>query len=285
MFSPKRANQLKAVLSAVAVAGIMLLVFTDFAQRMVAAAAAPFATVGNILADGVRLLLPGVGEGDEVKRLRAENAQLRAEVAESAGLRRDNQQLRSAVGLPPHANWRGVVAEVISRDPDQWYQRMVINRGSADGVATGALVMLEGKAFGRIVRCRRHTSEVATVLSPQCRFGVTLAGSNAFGVMTGNGIDGFGVTYLPRDLKAGRNQMIVTSGMGGWMPYGVPVGVASMEKNPAGDIPEEVRVTVVDTVYGKLAAVPVVELGWCRFVTVLMPQARSDGDEYADEAQ
>ena len=165
----------------------------------------------------------------------------------------------------------GNEAEVISRDPENWNERLLVNRGTADGVVTGAAVLVDGKVFGRVIRCYRHSSEVVTVLSSECRFGVAIANTSAVGVLQGrgdellaNGHRGFTVDYLPKDLSVESYQAVVTSGLGGWMPPGILVGTVVPDSNGRLiEYPEAARASV--------KCLPVAEFGAFHFLSIIVP--------------
>ncbi len=267
------------VLAAIAAILLMLLAVTPTGHRVATAAAAPVIATGRLFADGlgaiIRWVLPGAaGKADELQRLRERNAELTVRLAEVAVIRQENDQLRKAANLPRYPDWRAIRAEVITRDPERWQQRLVINRGTADGVVTGAVVLAGEAVLGRVIQANRHNAHVATVLDSQCRFGVGIADSPATGVLLGgttafkNGRVGFVVDFLPRDLTLTPQQYVITSGLGGWMPAGLPVGTI------LPDGPNDARLHVIDAARGAVHCTPIANLDILRFVTILVPVYR-----------
>ena len=83
---------------------------------------------------------------------------------------------------------------------------------------------------------------------------------------------GFLVDYLPKDLQVPPAEPIVTSGLGGWMPDGLPVGVALAENGSSNAL------QIIDAVYGRLRCVPTKPLGGCHFVVVMVPRYGLEGE-------
>lgn len=258
--------KLKPSIAIIIAVAAVLAVLSPWGRRCAAGMAAP-------VSSAVSWVLPGTyDEDDELTRLKERNAELTAKLAESALLRRENAELRAAAALPLPLEWRGICAEVISRDPERWQERMMINRGTEEGVVTGAVVLSGNSVLGRVIRTDRHAAEVATLLAPECSFGVGLSNSPVTGVMTGggqrfeNGSRGFAVDFLPRELAVTEQQYIVTSGLGGWMPGGLPVGTILKDADAGNNY-----VHVIEAVRGTLHCIPIADIGICKFVTVLVP--------------
>lgn len=259
------------------VAGVTL---TPWGRRFSASVLAPFVGIADWAVEGVRALQPGQhARQDQVHALETRIAELQTTLAMTDDIRRQNAELRQAANLPSTPDWRGVLAEVISRDPERWNERMMIGGGTEEGVVTGAVVLVDGQVVGRVLHTYRHTAEVVTIFSSECRFGVRLAKAGATGILRGTGVrhssdsqSGFLVDYLPKELTVLSGESIVTSGLGGWMPDGLPVGNAVAE--PAS----ENALNIIDAAYGQLKGVPGKPLGGFHFVVVMVPRYSAEGE-------
>ena len=262
----------------------MALSLAAVGRRFAAAAASPvsggaggfFHCVGGVL----RWITPGAsGKLSAEQRLSAQVIELQAQLAQQQGLERKYDELRRAAGLRPATGWRAIVAEAVSRDPNYWQERIVLNRGWEDGVATGALALnANGAVLGRILQFDRHSAVLATVLSPDCRFGVKLEGDvpGGAGVLRGIGEAqaaraGYGALadYLSADLEVAPGSRIVTSGLGGWLPENLLVGMVASD---AGDDANALHVE--ESLRGQLHCVPAASLGVFRFAVILVPDTQ-----------
>lgn len=269
----------QTILGIVAVLAI-LLAMTSWGRRVSAALLSPFVGIADWATEGlgtaIRALHPNrMGKAAEIHVLKAQIEELQTALAGTDDLRRQNAELRHAASLPPLPAWQGIISEVISRDPERWNERMMVGSGSEDGIVIGAVALVEGQVIGRVLHVYRHTSEIVTILSEECRFGVALADTEAVGVLHGNGAHhwmngqaGFLVDYLPKDIAVQEGQSIVTSGLGGWMPSGLPVG--EVLADPAtGTI-----LQIQDSAYGQLRCSPLQPLGAFHFVTIMVPRQK-----------
>ena len=255
---------------------VVLFFISPPGHRAAATIFSPFVSIVNYVVDGARNAVKAIQPGRITARQELEEArrridELEAQVAALQDLVDENEELRRLASLPPPESWRAIKAEVISRDPENWNEKLLVNRGTADGVVTGAAVLVDGKVFGLVIRCYRHSSEVVTVLSSECRFGVAIANTSAVGVLQGrgdellaNGHRGFTVDYLPKDLSVESYQAVVTSGLGGWMPPGILVGTVVPDSNGRLiEYPEAARASV--------KCLPVAEFGAFHFLSIIVP--------------
>lgn len=242
---------------------------------------APFVSLWNYCMEGldgmVRKFQPGeLSHKDELLEAQRRIDELEAQICAFADLRLANEELRRLTAMPPPVGWRAVMAEVISRDPERWDERLFVNRGAEDGLVEGAVVLVDGKVFGRVsgfVAGERHKAEVVSVVSSECRFGVAISGSGAVGVLHGAGAKGlsdgqagFIVDYLPKDLSVSAEDNVITSGLGGWMPAGLEVGEI------LADGPNGGRVHLPDAARAMVHGVPSAPFGAFHFVSILVPQ-------------
>ncbi len=95
----------------------------------------------------------------EIDQLRTENEALRAEIdririddRQAAELRRENELLTGLLQLRSGFEYETVAASVIARDSSEVQRRIVLDRGTSDGVVLGDVVIAGGGALvGRVV--------------------------------------------------------------------------------------------------------------------------------------
>jgi rod shape-determining protein MreC len=165
----------------------------------------------------------------EINTLRRENEQLQAGQSQSVAIARENDQLRALLGWQKQLPWRLKPANVVARDPANWWHTIQIDFGSRDGARPNLPILTpEGYLVGRISTVSFYTSQVALLGDPNCRVSVIIDNpEHDMGVLTASGpLDASiaELSYLSGniDLKAGQN--VITSGLGGVFPKGIPVG-------------------------------------------------------------
>lgn len=145
---------------------------------------------------------------------------------------------------------------------DGFTQRYIINGGSNDGLAPGMPVLTEAGLAGQLIHVANNSSQVQLIQDKNQKIPVFFEGSKIVGIVEGAG-DGKSLRSrgLPYSDLIQPGDRVVTSGLDGVFPKGIPVGVVSkVEPIEAGaflevtiDTPksvstgEKVLVVLVDT--------------------------------------
>jgi rod shape-determining protein MreC len=164
--------------------------------------------------------------------LRAENEQLRAHTRElelrlmrEDALEQENAQLRGLRdALPPPLIKHALLAEIISVETDPLRQRVVINKGARDGVSLNQAVVDGNGILGQVARLGPWSAEIILVTDPEHAIPVEITRNNLRSIAVGSGNSGeLSLPYLAinSDVKSG--DLLVSSGLGGVFPSGLPV--------------------------------------------------------------
>ncbi len=166
-----------------------------------------------------------------------ENRLLKARLEEFAGvqaevtdLRSENEELKELVGKEEDLReYNPIQAVVIARNPDQWEEKIILNRGTNHGVKENMAVMTAGGLIGKvtIVTPTTSTVELVTTQNPNYRVSAMVLGEDdVFGLIEGYDAERREL-LLKRidfsvDLKEG--DQVVSSGLGGIFPKGIVIG-------------------------------------------------------------
>ena len=145
-----------------------------------------------------------------------------------AAIARENDQFRTLLGWQHQTPWRVKLANVVVRDPANWWRAVQIDLGSRDGLRENLPVITADGLVGRVSSVSLTRSQVILLGDPNCRVSALVENpARDMGVVGAGGpMDGSLVelTYLSgnADLKPGQN--VITSGLGGVFPKGIPIG-------------------------------------------------------------
>lgn len=131
---------------------------------------------------------------DDVKALAKENEELKAKVEE---LTLRNQELLESQGQlarlqelyeidQEYAQFNKVGAEIISKDPGNWYSTFVINKGTKDGLAVDMNVMAEGGLVGIITEVGSNWAIVRSIIDDESNVSAMIANTSDHCTVTGN---------------------------------------------------------------------------------------------------
>jgi rod shape-determining protein MreC len=183
---------------------------------------------------------------NQIDVLRRENQQLKEQQIQTVAISRENDQLRSLLNWEKNVPWRFKPANVVMRDPANWWRTVQIDLGSRDGIQTNMPVMTPDGLVGRVSAVNFLNSQVVLIGDQNCR--VSAVVDNAaqdMGVLVAsdpldNSLVEIGYLSTKANLKAGQN--VVTSGLGGVFPRGIPIGKIVDSQSAENGLATEARV-------------------------------------------
>jgi rod shape-determining protein MreC len=166
---------------------------------------------------------------EELRRLRVENERLQVEGVELRAARAENDRLRALLQWRTGVTGQYRLARVIGRDPANWWRSLRIDAGTREGVVTNAVVLTPVGLVGRVAQVGLGYSEVLLVGDSDCRVAAIAEVTREQGVV-GPSAGAFDpgtveMRYLPANAQLKPGQRVLTSGVGGVFPGGIPVGV------------------------------------------------------------
>ena len=177
----------------------------------------------------------------QIQVLRDRISELSGTALEYEQLRRENERLRALLNEVPTYNYPLEYAEIVSKDPQNFYSTIVINKGSANGIVVGMPVISYRNGYmtlvGRIVEARRYNSRVLSLIDQRSQISVMLEGLRATGIMTGQSPKSAQahLEYIDLQLDVEEGDRVITSGMGGVFPRGILAGtIFKVEKKNYG---------------------------------------------------
>ncbi len=157
---------------------------------------------------------------DELNKYKAVNNQFREAVAINVRL---SKLLELKESLPPPT----LTTEIIGKDPSQWFKTVIIDRGSSDGVQKGMPVVTVEGVVGQVMNTSPHYSKVLLANDPNSAIDVLIQKTRVQGIIKGKGSKGYDLNYVLKNSEVKKGDYVVTSGLGGTFPKGLPVGTVS----------------------------------------------------------
>jgi len=161
----------------------------------------------------------------ENRRLRDEAQRLRVEALRVTETASENDRLRRLLALKQSLPLETMAGEIIAREWGGWVRSLTINRGRGDSVARLTAVIAPDGLVGRIVDVRAGSSIVQVLTDPASTVGAHVVRTRTPGIVEGEPRGTLRFKYMARDggnLQIG--DMVVTSGLGGLFPGGIPIG-------------------------------------------------------------
>jgi rod shape-determining protein MreC len=174
---------------------------------------------------------PRVKQQDYIKS--AEIIQLQNELQE---LKNQNQQLKQLGGYSSSIPTKGILAPIVLRSADNWWQQIVIGRGSDDGVEIDHVVVGTGGVIGRIIAVSPNTSRVLLVSDPKSRMGVLISRTRNLGILQGTRGNQAVLQFFDKQPLVKKGDVVTTSAVSQLFPAGLSVGrivEVNLNKSPA----------------------------------------------------
>ncbi|THD63254.1 rod shape-determining protein MreC [Phenylobacterium sp.] len=191
------------------------------------------APVGDVLAAPGRWTGAGVDSVRDYFGAASENRELKAELKEmrqwrdvAIALRTENARYRTLLGLKTDPPIPMVAARIVTDSRGPFADTRLANTGREHGVKVGNPVMSENGLVGRVIGVTDGASRVLLLTDIASRTPVMIVRTNARAILTGDGGPNPRLDYLRGHDPIREGDQLLTSGDGGVVPRGLPVGVA-----------------------------------------------------------
>jgi rod shape-determining protein MreC len=203
-------------------------------------------------------------------QLRTENAELRARLLaatqaaqrlEAAGA--EGAQLRRLIGAGERLAASATPAEILYSGRDPFSRRIVIDRGTRQGVRPGSPVVDEIGVVGQVTRAHAMVSEVTLLTDKEQAIPVQVVRSGLRAVAFGGGNSGMlELRFMAANAEIQAGDALVTSGIDGTYPAGLAVAtVVRIERDAAHT-------------FARIECQPAAGIERGRYVLVLAPEAK-----------
>ncbi len=172
----------------------------------------------------------------EIDALRLENSRYREILATHDRLQ-ELLHFKQAIHMP------ALAAQVIARDPTGWFKSIVIDKGLESGLKLNMPVVNASGVVGRIVSVSRNYAKVLLVIDQNSAVDCLIQSSRDRGMVKGLSAETCTLEYVSKSSTVTVGDMIVTSGLGGVFPKGLPVGKVVKAKEVRGELFKDIEIT------------------------------------------
>lgn len=175
-------------------------------------------------------------------RLTGDNEQLReqhmvdeARLQQLRMLQDENGQLRRLLEVQQRSEYSMQLAEVVYVERDVFKRKVFVNKGAEENVQPGQIVMDDSGIIGQITRVYPMLSEVTLVTDRDHAVPVQIVRNGLRSIVFGSGDTGdLSLRYMPVNSDIQNGDQLVTSGIDGTYPPGIPVATVNhIERDPA----------------------------------------------------
>lgn len=176
---------------------------------------------------------------DENQQLKQKTLKMEETLARLNEIEKENTRLKELLQASRENPLPSQMARVIYHVPGNWYETLLVDKGKSAGIKENMVVLSTQGLIGKVVKVDQSSSLVRLITDPQMEISAINQRSRDVVILQGNyNKELKGKLIPPRaDLQVG--DMMVTSGLGGVYPKGVPIGTISwISRNDADPNPK-----------------------------------------------
>ncbi|MCF8142555.1 MAG: rod shape-determining protein MreC [Deltaproteobacteria bacterium] len=178
----------------------------------------------------------------ENRRLKQEMASFRREQGQYKELLTAHERLRSLLQFKEAIQRPVVAAQVIGLDPTGWFKSVIIDKGKNAGLKWDMPVVNASGVVGRIVSVSNNYAKVLLIIDQNSAVDCLTQRSRDRGMVKGTSGQVCKMDYMAKSSDAVVGDLIITSGLGGVFPKGLPVGEISAVKEGEGKLFKDIDV-------------------------------------------
>ena len=200
-----------------------------------------FSPIGNFFGD-----IANIGQANEkLDQLEADNKRLLEELAEAQDIKGELKQLKDVLDLASRGGYKVVAAKVIAFDSaGNFEETITLDIGSSSGLSRD-MTVISGKGVVGVVKSVTSRSAIVQLISdPGFRMGVRIAGTQAMGILSGEGSSTFTLELLDARSTVKEGDVLLSRGSTGNRPFppGLPVGVVTSVDDSIGALTKSATV-------------------------------------------
>ncbi|MBV8657894.1 MAG: rod shape-determining protein MreC, partial [Burkholderiales bacterium] len=197
----------------------------------------------------------------ENRRLLDEKLVANAQLLRMQELIMEDNQLKRLLTTPQAMHGQGILTEVLYNDRDPFAAKLVLDKGDSAGVKPGQVVIDPQGVVGQITRVQPLTSEVTLINHKNQPVPVQVVRTGLRAVVFGMGRENpLEVRFMPLNSDVKADDVLVTSGIDGTYPTGLPVARVTRVDRNAG------------SAFARIACDPIADLDKHRFFLILNEQ-------------
>ena len=170
-------------------------------------------------------------ENTRLKRAQLENAET---ILRTQQLEIENERLRKLLDVRERQKVNGQVAQIVYAARDPFSRRVIVDKGLQDQISAGQPVVDDAGIVGQVTRVFPFVSEITLITDKDQAVPVQILRTGQRSVVFGLGNGQLELRYLPATTDVQNGDILVTSGLDGIFPRGLPVArVVHIERDTA----------------------------------------------------
>ena len=177
------------------------------------------------------------------QQLKEENLNLKSQMQQIYRLESENKRLYKLINSKPKTENTYLFADIVSTSKILNKHQILINRGSRNGIKLGSSIVNADGIVGHVIRDQIFASEVLLISDLEHAIPVEIVRTGLRSIAIGTGeFNKLRINTLPINSNLQKDDIVITSGLGGRYPEGFPVGTITEISREVGSPFLEVEV-------------------------------------------
>ena len=160
---------------------------------------------------------------EELKKLKYEKYNTKFLEAENKRLKKVLEDISSSS--------EEIIAKVIIDKQSPFLRSIIINKGSKNEIKKGMAVLSDSYLVGKVIEVNFMTSRVLLLSDLNSKIPVTIEPGGIQSILSGNGVSDGIIQYTKDKLPLDGEGVLYTSGAGGLLKSGIPIGKINHSEN------------------------------------------------------
>ena len=156
--------------------------------------------------------------------IKKENEQLKFQLNQTKEAEHENERLRRILELKAKGEFDFTAAQIIAKEPTNWLNSLIIDKGEKDGIAINQPVMSFSSLVGKVIEAGGRTAKVLLISDANSRVVVLIQRTRVEGMLEGIGNGLCRLKYMPVNADVKLGDAVVSAGVGGVYPKGLIIG-------------------------------------------------------------
>lgn len=143
-------------------------------------------------------------------------------------LEQENQRLRALLALQQRHPQQSHAADIIGIPRDPYERKITVDQGSHQGIRAGSAVIDEAGLIGQVTQVYPLTSEITLLTDKDQSVPIQIKRTGERAILFGDGSNRTAtLRYLPNNTDIRAGDLLITSGLDGLYPAGLPVATVT----------------------------------------------------------
>lgn len=153
-----------------------------------------------------------------------------------------HERLQDLLQFKQTMNRPVLAAQVIGLDPTGWFKSVIIDKGKEAGLELDMPVVNASGVVGRIVSLSPNYAKVLLIIDQNSAVDCLIQRSRDRGIVKGLSTELCKLNYVVKSSDVAVGDTIITSGLGGVFPKGLPVGQVLSAKEISGELFKDIEI-------------------------------------------